>query len=85
MNQINKTNIRLSFVDIIRIVISLSILGVLLFLKDIFPDNPFVMKYFYGPYGIFWIIIFFVIFWKIEVSIARKRKDNDRKVDNFKY
>jgi hypothetical protein len=79
MNQINSKKIRLSITDIIRIIISLLILGVLLFLKDIFPNNPFVMKYFFGLYGILWVIVFFIIFWKIEIFIARKRKENDRK------
>ncbi len=67
-------NIQFSFIDIIRMLVSLIILGVLLFLKDIFPNNPFVIKYFYGAYGLLWIIIFFAVFFKIEFWIARKRK-----------
>ena len=74
MNSVNLKNIRFSLKDIIRMAVSLIILGVLLFLKDIFPNNPIVMKYFYGPYGILWIIVFFLVFFKIEFWIARKRK-----------
>jgi len=78
MSSVNLKNIRFSLIDIIRIIISLIILGVLLFLKDIFPNNPFVMKYFYGPYGILWIILFFIVFFKIEFWIARKRQREDK-------
>ena len=74
MNSTNLKNIRFSLKDTIRIAVSLIILGVLLFLKDIFPNNPFVMKYFYGTYGILWIILFFIVFFKIEFWLARKRK-----------
>ena len=74
MNSVNLKNIRFSLKDVIRMAVSLIILGVLLFLKDIFPNNPFVMKYFYGLYGILWIIVFFLVFFIIEFWIARKRK-----------
>jgi uncharacterized Tic20 family protein len=83
MKQINSKKFRLSICDIIRIIVSLLILGVLLFLKDIFPDNRFVMKYFFGLYGILWIVIFFIIFWRIEIFVAHKRKKgNDRRNQN---
>jgi len=74
MSSLNLRKIRISLIDIIRIAVSLIILGLLLFLKDIFPNNQFVVKYFYGPYGILWIILFFIVFFKIEFWIARKRQ-----------
>jgi len=74
MKRVDSKMFHLSYTDIVRLVVSLIVLFLLLFLKDIFPKNPFVLKYFSGAYGFLWIVLFFIVFFMIEVSIARKRK-----------
>lgn len=68
----------MSWNDIIRLGIAFIILGAFLFLKYIFPNNPFIMKYFSGVYGMIGIVVFFILLWRIEVSIARKRKRKEK-------
>jgi hypothetical protein len=43
--------------DVIKVTIVIIILGSIMLLQYMFPNNPFVMKYFSGNFGVLWFLL----------------------------
>jgi hypothetical protein len=74
MNKKDSEKTSFSYSDIIKITISLLILGNIFFLKYIFPKSPFVSKYFSGRYALLWFILFWVILFIVDIYIPKKKR-----------
>lgn len=75
VNKNNKShNIKLTGVEVIRLVVWLIIISILFLLKYIFPTNQVVMTYFKGFYSFLSIILFILIVWRVEVIISKKKR-----------
>ena len=74
-------DLKLSLKSIIGFFFVALIIIILFMLREIFPNNPFIMKYFNKGYLFAELIIFFGILWGIASLMKRKRKtteDNNR-------
>ena len=71
-------DLKLSLKSIIGFFFVALIIIILFMLREIFPNNPFIMKYFNKGYLIAELIIFFGILWGIASLIKRKKEDNNR-------
>jgi hypothetical protein len=69
---------KLSVKSIIGFFFVAIIIIILFMLREIFPNNPFIMKYFNKGYLFAELIIFFGILWGIASLIKRKKEDNNR-------
>ncbi len=55
------------------IIIAIVILTLFMF-REIYPNNPFIMKYLSGGYLIMEVIAFFGILWGADIWMARRRE-----------
>ena len=66
----------------IRTIIGLIIGGIviltLFMLREIYPNNPFIMKYFNKGYLVMEVLLFFGILWGIDIWIAHRREKRKR-------
>ncbi|OGP50209.1 MAG: hypothetical protein A2Y79_07840 [Deltaproteobacteria bacterium RBG_13_43_22] len=59
---------------IIKVTVGLIILLGLLSIRYIFPNNPFIIKYFTGFYGLLWFAFFWVIVFILDFIISKRNK-----------
>ena len=63
--------------DIIKICIALIVLWALLSMRRIFPDSPMIQKYFSGPLGVLWYVLFWIVLIVREVIVRRNKKKQE--------
>ena len=75
MSDLN-SKIKLTWGEIIRLIVAAFIFLLLVFLKDIYPHSPFVRKYFDGLYGFTWVVLYFAAIWFIETKLTKRKKSS---------
>ena len=70
-------------IGIVAIVAIAGIIGgivilTLFMLREIYPNNPFIMKYFNKGYLVMEVLLFFGILWGIDIWIAHRREKRKR-------
>ena len=65
---------RVNIGTIIGAIVIAVIILTLFMLREIYPDNPFIMKYFNGGFLIMEVIAFFGILWGADIWMARRRE-----------
>jgi|GEM_PF-1385627 len=69
-----KKAIKLTPLDIVELMVGGIILLTLFSIKYVFPNNPFVNKWFSGFSGFALIVVFFICIYIYDLKIRKKRK-----------
>ena len=64
---------------IIAIIIGMIVILALFLLREIYPENPFIMKYFNRGYLVMEAIVFIGILWGIDIWRARRKEKSKKK------
>jgi polyferredoxin len=71
-SKIEKRTVTVS--DAISVIIVIAIFFSIFLLRYIFPNSPFIMKYFTGIYALTWYVLFWVIVFVVEIIIIPRRR-----------
>ena len=64
---------------IVAAIIGIIIILTLFMLREIYPENPFIMKYFNKGYLIIEVLIFIGILWGIDIWRARRKEKSKKR------
>jgi len=59
---------------IIAVIIAMIVILTLFMLREIYPENPFIVKYFNKGYLVMEVLVFIGILWGIDIWRARRRE-----------
>ena len=64
---------------VIAVIIGMIVILALFLAREIYPDNPFIMKYFNRGYLVMEAIVFIGILWAIDMWRARRKEKSKKK------